>query len=296
MDKSIIISHIKDSVISFVDLNNNTVSTSELDYQITAMQKIDENTIIFSSQNEDGLFNLNLLNGKIDKVVKTSMEFNNLLYNEAENLLFFSDSETDQIGYMDGTSNKIQTRVSVGDGPTSMVYNSNKHQLYVMNTEAASISVVDVNNNEEVLQFPIVERPNGIFYDGENVWIGGHGAYGSLNDQVYIYDPETGEQIDRIEVGLMPVGFYGDQYDQYVYVVCHGENMVYQVDIQTRAVIQAMEVAANPYHITGNRQNIYVTSIDGNALSVIDRSNFQLSEQLQLAEGPYMMILGEEHD
>jgi DNA-binding beta-propeller fold protein YncE len=296
LKEQLIVSHIKESKISFVNLKNNEITTNDLDYRITAMQKLDKNKAIFSGENEDYLYSIDLIDGKLKKLFKVGQGVKDLLYLPEHNLLIFANSINNSIGFLALNNKKILAEVSVGNLPISMAYNSKKEILYVLNAKDSTISVIDIDSKKELNKFSIVERPNGIFFDGQYVWVGGHGSYGTLNKDVYVYDPESGEEIDRVEVGLMPVDFYGDRLSPYFYVICHGSSDVFQINKEDRTVKGKIKVGSNPYDIIGDKENIYVSSIDGNSLSVIEKSTFKLEKNIGLDNGPYLMVLGEENE
>ncbi|MCM3768096.1 YncE family protein [Neobacillus niacini] len=296
LKEQLIVSHIKESKISFVNLKNNEITTNDLDYRITAMQKLDKNKVVISGENEEYLYSLDLINGQLKKIFEVGKGVKDLLYLPEDNLLIFANSINNSIGFINLNNNKIMAEVSVGNLPISMAYNPKKEILYVLNAKDSTISVIDIDLKKELNKFSIVERPNGIFFDGRYVWVGGHGSYGTLNKDVYVYDPERGEEIDRVEVGTMPVDFYGDNTSPYIYVICHGSNNVFRINKEDRTVKSSIEVGSNPYDIIGDTQNIYVSSIDGNSLSVIDKSTFNIERNIGLDNGPYLMILGEANE
>ena len=39
----------------------------------------------------------------------------------------------------------------------------------------------------------------------------------------------SGELVHELEVGLMPIALHGDTESDHLYVVCHGDHMIYQV-------------------------------------------------------------------
>lgn len=296
MKDILMVSNLKKPELSFVDLQTGKLTASDLNFRITSMVKVDRDTIILAGENEDSLYRLQLKQGNLTKLVQTGRGINELLYRLKDHLLYFSNGTKNTVGFYDVRKNKVITEINTDKFPGSMALNEKKNLLYVVNVKGASLSIIDISTKREVAQFPIVERPKGIFFDGKYVWVGGHGPYGSLNENVYIYDPETGKEVDRIKVGVMPVDFYRDDGSADVYVICHGSSSVYKIDINNRSVSKPLQVEANPYDIIGDKQRIYVTSLDGDSLAIIDRSTFTKLKQIRLNNGPHMMILGEENE
>ncbi|MCM3570536.1 YncE family protein [Neobacillus mesonae] len=296
MKDTLIVSNLKKPEISFVDLQKGKLTAGELSFRITSMEKINRDTIILAGENEDSLYRLQLKDGTLTKLSQTGKGINELLYRPKDHLLFFSNGSKNTVGFYDVQKDKVKAEVKTGEFPASMALNEKKNLLYVVNVKGGSLSIINIKTKKEISQFPIVERPKGIFFDGKYIWAGGHGPYGSLNDNIYVYDPETGEEVDHIKAGEMPVGFYGDHSSPYVYAICHGSSSVYRIDRKKRTVSKPLKVGANPYDIIGDKKRIYVTSLDGDSLSIIARDDFTITKQIRLENGPHMMILGEENE
>ncbi|WP_456272191.1 hypothetical protein [Bacillus sp. AK031] len=296
LDGQLMVSHLKEPALSFVNLQDHKITEGNLDFRITAMQKTGPSRVIIAGENEKYLFELDLKDGSYKELVDAGTGINDLLYIPERQLLIFSNGEENTVGVFDLMQEKIIAEVPVGTLPISMAYNPDQETVFVVNAKGPSLSVIDLEAMKMEKEFQIAERPNGIYYDGEYVWIGGHGEYGTLNKEVYVYDPGSGKEVDRVETGVMPVDFYGDVSNPYFYVVCHGSSSVYQINKQTREVSSPIEVGSNPYDIIGDSKRIYVSSIDGNSLTVINQSTFEIEESIPLENGPHLMILGERNE
>jgi YVTN family beta-propeller protein len=293
VDNLLIVSHLKEPMLSYINLKNKKViQTTETKNWITDMKKIDSKHVILSGENEEYLYKLSLENGKVERIAKVGKGINKMLYDSKSNLLFLADSANNNIHFFNVESNKITASVSVDEFPLSMALNSSKNHLYVTNTKSSTVSVIDINKHELLLSFPVIGRPTGLLFDETFLWVGGHGSYGELNETIFIYNPETGEEVDQIEVGLMPVDFYSDSGSSPVYVLCHGSHQLFEIDKKKRSVNQALSIGNNPNAITGDENMLYVTSIDKNTLSFIDRHSFKLAEELKVGNSPHMMIFG----
>ncbi len=127
----------------------------------------------------------------------------------------------------------------------------------------------------------------------KKLWIGGHGSFGKLNSQVHSYDLETGEPGSTVDVGLMPIAIYSDDESPFLYALCHGNHSLYQIDKRTDEVIASLEVGENPNAINGNDEQLFVTNLDGDSVSIINRSSFEIVNELKVPPGPYAIILEE---
>ncbi len=285
-----LITHIKDSVISIFDPSElKVIDTIDIDFTINAIGKQDSNHLLFTKENDTGLFTLNLESGEIKEIVNTLGSGVTNIYDPIESdYIFLADSNLNQVLFYHKKEQEITDRISVELSPMSMTMNTEENLLYVTNIGSASMSVINLEEKRVVKTFPIIDRPSGVFYDGSFVWVGGHGPYGELNKFIYGFDPETGEEIGRIEVGLMPIALYGSESSE-LYVVCHGSHEVYKVNTEAQTVEGQIEVGQNPYHLIYDEPYLYTTSIDGNNISIIEKEPFILKQQINLPLGPYLI-------
>ncbi|RBW69650.1 YncE family protein [Bacillus taeanensis] len=296
VDDVLLLSHLKEPMLSYINLNDKKViETTEIENRITDMKKINKEHVILAGENEEYLYKLSLENGNVERIAKVGKGMNKMLYDSKNKLLFLADSANNNIHFLNVETNHVTASVSVDEFPLSMALNPVKNYLYAANTKSGTVSVIDIHQKEVVSSFPVVGRPNGLLFDGQYLWVGGHGAYGELNSAVYIYNPETGEEIDRIEVGLMPVDLYSDSENAAVYVLCHGSHQLFEINEKTRIVNEVISVGSNPNALTGDENMLYVTSLDENTLSFINRESFKLEKELNVGNSPHMMIFGGEN-
>ncbi|MGE8203597.1 YncE family protein [Heyndrickxia sp. NPDC080065] len=287
-----LITSLKEPYLSFYDISKNKIIKSEkLGFVIKTMGKLSDDVVLFTKENEDGLFTLNLHTGKVNKVDKIGQGISMILPAPELHLCFLSDTEKNQIYFFDTKKMKITSKVTVGNSPVSLALDMEKGELFVADLKNASISTISIEKQKVIRSFPVIERPSSLFFDGNNIWVAAHGPYGKLNNHLYVYDKETGKKVKTIKVGLMPVGFFHPSSSQNLYVICHGSNEVYQVNMKTGSVNNPIEVSENPYFITGHGEKIYVSSLDGNTLSIINQNSFRLEEQIQLKDGPYIIYV-----
>ncbi|WP_456278858.1 hypothetical protein [Bacillus sp. AK128] len=287
----VLITHLKSPSISIYSLDEKEIiETMNVDFTVKAIGKQDSDQAIFTKENENGIYSLNFLDGTIKEITsEIGIGITNILDTSETDYIFLADTKENKVYFFDKKKQIISDEITVGSSPMSMTINPAKNHLYVSNLDSATISVIDIKEKRVVESFPVIDRPSGVFFDGNRLWVGGHGPYGELNKSIYLYDVETGKEENQIEVGLMPIELYSVTKSN-VYVICHGSNEVYQIDTQEQQVKAIIDVSQNPYHIISDEKNLYVTSIDGNHLSIINLDNFTLDRQIALQDGPYLML------
>lgn len=286
----LLITHYKKPQISFYDLKSEKViETKNTGFTIKTIGRLSDNRFLFTKVNEDGLFILNMKTGKVTKMSEIGKGISTIVPVPELHLCFLADSETNQIYYYDMRKNRITNKVSTGNSPISIAVDMEKELLYVANVKSASISTISIPDHKVINSYKVVDRPSAIFFDGSAIWVAAHGPYGKLNNELFIYDATTGKEIKKLKVGLMPVGFFHSNSNSFLYVICHGSNEVYQINLKNDSIKPPIAVSENPYYINGDKNNIYVTSLDGNTLSIINQQSFTLKKQIPVQDGPYII-------
>ncbi|WP_218017019.1 YncE family protein [Halalkalibacter krulwichiae] len=285
----LMVSHLKSSALTFIDLDKNEIMFSkDIRYQLTDLVSIKNGKVVATSRSEKHIFLIDLNIGTIEPIVKVNSGLTGIHYDYLSNLLFVADSTDNQIHIIDLHQNAIVNSVATGKFPTS--FESLDQDIYVLNGESNDITVIGGDTYEEIQTFSVIERPAGMIIDNDILWVGGHGPYGKLNREIIGYDPHTGQQLKKIEVGLMPVAFWTVPSSRYLYVLCHGDHALYKVDKKTNEVTDVVAVGENPNFIWGNQGQIFVSSLDGNKVSIIDKERFQLITEVDVPAGPYSII------
>ncbi|AST91559.1 hypothetical protein BC6307_09820 [Sutcliffiella cohnii] len=288
-EKPIIVSHLKSSDISFI--SNGKISTIPLSFTITDIVET-TNFVVIGSKNDGVLYKLDFEENKIDSLTSKSEGISKLYYEESTGVLFIVNALENSVELVDVENGQTLTKIEVGQYPIDMIVSG--EMGYVLNSESHSVSVIDLKKEEVLFNFPVLERPSGMLLVNDVLYIGGHGKSGVLNNQIYIYSATTGEMMGSKEVGLMPIDFSFDNNTEYIYVVCHGSNEVIKIDSQDLIVKDKLTVASNPNFINSDENYLYVTSLDGNELTIINLSTFRVIDTFTIDNGPFVVIPGGE--
>ncbi|UOQ44248.1 YncE family protein [Halobacillus salinarum] len=293
-EDAVLVSHLKDSGLSFINKDTERVLGSvKLDSAIAAMVRIHKSEIAFTSKNEHVLYLLNTKSGKLKKWGDVGSGVNELIYSPENHQVYLADSDNNQIQVFDTEREKVTVKIPVGKFPLSMTIDHKKNLLYVLNQQSSSIHVINLNTYKVIDEFPTPHLPEGLLLKGSKLFVGGHGpVHGKLNKYVYIFDPSTGEEVGEVKVGLMPVSFYSPSDSSEVYVVCHGSSELYKFSVADPSETHKLKVGTNPFEVTGSDKRIYVSSMDSNSLSIINKDSFQITSKINISGGPFSIIEG----
>ncbi|MGE6630188.1 YncE family protein [Bacillus sp. NPDC077027] len=288
-----VISQLKKASFSIVDLHKNKLLSSiDLKHPLTDLIQINSNQIIATSKEDESLIEIDLNKGTSTQYMEVHRGLTSLAYDPASHTLFVADSEENLIHFIDMKKKKVKTTVKTGKLPSSMVF-SPSGELFVLNAESNTVSIIDTTKAKTVRTISVLDRPSGIHYDGHSIWVGGHGRTGTLNKSIFAYDPDTGERQKEIKLGVMPVAFFAEKDSSVLYVLCHGDHVLYKVNTETGKLLGSVETGQNPNYVTAGTTSIYVSNLDDNSVAVIDKKSMMIKNRLHVPSGPYAIVLEE---
>ncbi|WP_026674018.1 YncE family protein [Alkalihalobacterium bogoriense] len=289
----IMVAHVKEETMTFLDSEQGEVLLAENShFPITEMLDIGDEKVVATSQSESSLLLYDIGKGKVTPFLKMNKGLTALEYDFSSKSLYVTDISNNLVHLIDMNHEKLVQSMEVGTFPTDLEFGNEK--LFVLSAEENVVTVTDLKLETVFQTIPVLERPSGMYFDGEIIWVGGHGPFGQLNKKIYGYDPKTGNVVGEIEVGLMPIDFFGVKDAPYFYVLCHGNHHVYKVEKKKKEVRASLEVGLNPNFITGNSELLYVSNLDGDSISIINKEAFERIEDVPVSAGPYAILLLEE--
>ncbi|GLF88977.1 hypothetical protein Saga11_02360 [Bacillus safensis] len=288
-----VISQLKKASFSIVDLQKNkTISSVDLKHPLTDLIQINKDVIIATSKEGQSLIEINLKKGTATAYMDVKKGLTSLTYDATSHTLIAADSQKNVVYLIDTQHKKIKATVKTGKLPSSMTLSSSGI-LFVLNAESHTVSVIDIEKEKNIRTFSVLERPSGIHFDGQSIWIGGHGKSGTLNQSIFAYDPKTGKKQREIKLGVMPVAFFSEKKSSILYVLCHGDHTLYKVDTKTNKRLASVETGQNPNYITADTTSIYVSNLDDNSVSIFDKHSLIMKNRLNVPSGPYAIVLEE---
>ncbi|MFA8439829.1 YncE family protein [Pueribacillus sp. YX66] len=287
----VLITHIKEPMLAVVDLKKSKIIYEEVfEFNIQSLARIDHHQLAVAGKLESEVLLIDLYNGEVRTLLSPVSSVTDLFYDDAHQMLVLTDAKHNEAVLFDMDKEEIIKRIKVGSYPNSI--SADESFLYVLNGDHGTVSVIDLFTYEVVRTFPVVEHPTDIVVNGRNVWVGGHGSYGELNEYVHIYDASTGKLVEKVKAGSMPIAFYTDERDEDMFVLSHGSNEMHIIDKESFRVKEKIETSDNPYYVTADEQHIYVTALDGDTLLLVDRKTYAVTEEYALQAGPYGIVLG----
>ena len=287
-DRQLFVSHIKEPIVSVID-ENQVQAELELPFVVSDML-IAGDQLLLSSQTEDNLYALNLKTQNLAPLGKVKEGITKLAYDGEH--LYAALADSNEIVQMKLDPFTIEKTVKTDAHPHSMTFAGT--MLYVTNVYGHTVQAIDTTDMTVKERFRILDRPNGIAWINGGLVVGGHGAYGKLNESVYHFSLDEKKTDQTVETGLMPIEVI--QSGSNLLVLNHGSGDVVKLDAATLETTGKVTVGANPYYGIVSNGNLYVSSMDADIVSEIDIKSFTVTNEFPTTSGPHALALEEEDD
>lgn len=286
----LLITHVKEPLLTVIDLKKQEVIQEDtLPFTVQSFAKMDQK-LVMANKGAQEVLTLDLATGKIRPLTSAISSITDLWYDQEEKMLYMTDAGSDELLIFDPARGKITKRIKVGKYPQAI--SLHKPFLYILNGEETSVSVIELATHKVIHTFPVVEHPTDLIATDKHIWVGGHGPYGDLNQHVYVYAAPGGQLVEKIKAGSMPIALYRDKLGNQMLSVSHGSNELHVIDCDALQVKRSIATGENPYYVTGDKDHIYVTTLDGEQLMVFDRKTLAVKQVYALRAGPYGILLG----
>ncbi|MGD7053974.1 YncE family protein [Sutcliffiella horikoshii] len=289
-DSVMYISHLKENAITALDLSTGKEEKVSLPFRFSSIVEKKPGIFLASVKEEESLYEVNIKENKISPYMEIEAGILELKYDRENDLLYTANGKTNNIQVIDVEKKEVLKEVRVGEYPSKMVHHGER--LYVLASKSGEINVMDTSTNNIMNSFSVNERPEGLHFDGKNIWTGGHGATGELNEEVFAYDPETGREVKTVTTGLMPIQISQVSGNSSIYVLSHGDHSLTKFSPDTFEVEKKINVGDNPSFMIADEENLYVSSLDGDEVIVLDQDSLDVVDKYEIANGPYLLFKG----
>ena len=159
---------------------------------------------------------------------------------------------------------ELLAQAATGNYPMSMI--AHDGNLYVVNFKDEILSVFSLDLTEKT-KWDIPNSSHGLLVNGNELWLGGHGAGSSPNRVIKRYNMETGELLGEIEAPMMPINMTKAA-NGHIFAVSHGSSTVYEIS-EKGEVLASFKAGANPFAIATFGDSIVLAGYDDHQLYFI---------------------------
>ncbi|WP_404448606.1 YncE family protein [Sutcliffiella horikoshii] len=286
----IYVSHLKENALTALNLSTGSQEKVSLPFTFSSIVEMEPGIIMASVKEEESLYEINTMENTITEFMDIEEGVLELLYDKDNKLLYTLYGKSSKLQVIDLEKKEVVQVANVGEYPSKMIKDGER--IFVLAAGSGEVYIMDTHKYEISHSFSVNERPEGLHFDGKYIWIGGHGATGEINEKVFAYDPQTGEEILAKETGLMPIQISQIADTSSIYVLSHGDHSLTKLNKDTYEVEKKINVADNPSYMIANGSNLYVSSLDGDEVTVLDQDSLDIIEEYEVSNGPFLLFKG----
>lgn len=289
------VSHQEQQLMTWIDPSENgIIMESELPFTVSDMiyvSSLDE--IVLASNEEQVLYTLDPQTGLLEVAQEMDSGINELYYAEEIGRMFAADIETNSVTMFE-LGHTLQESdyetASTGEHPISLTYGTETNRLYLLNVYDNQIQAFTLEPFKKTEEAQIHERPEGLLAAEDQLFIGGHGGDGNLNENTYIHSPNSFEPVDAITTGLMPIDFSYHEAFESIYILSHGSHELQQLNSSSFDIENSLDLPFNPYYSLLTEETMFVSALDGDQVVSIDPENLTINESIDVSPQPHTMI------
>lgn len=282
----VFVAHLKEPLLTVIDADSeDIIGELELPFVASDLVLVD-GRLILSSVEEEQLYAFDFGTQALDAIGEVGTGVSKLM--AVDGSLYAAHATQDRVSKVSVEPFAVEATAETDEHPQSLAYGGG--EVFIANVYGHSVQALDPETLEITASHRIIDRPNGLAYMDGNLLVGGHGPSGELNRELVNYSLVDGEVTERIEVGLMPIEVLAGEGS--FYVLNHGSHEVVELG-EDLAEQGRLSVADNPYYGTLHAGRLYVSSLDGDTVTVIDTERFEKLSEIPVSSGPHAMVIRE---
>ncbi|WP_339149243.1 MULTISPECIES: YncE family protein [unclassified Sutcliffiella] len=286
----IYVSHLKENALTALDLSTGSQEKVSLPFRFSSIVEMEPGKFMASVKEEESLYEINTMENKVTEFMDIEEGVLELLYDQDNKLLYTVNGKSSKLQVIDLEKKEVVLEVNVGEYPSKMVKYGER--LFVLAAGSGEVYILDTYKNDITNSFSVNARPEGLHFDGKYIWTGGHGETGEMNEKVFAYDPETGDEMLSKETGLMPIQISQITDTSSIYVLSHGDHSLTKLNRDTYEVEKKIHVGDNPSYMIADGSNLYVSSLDGDEVFVLEKDSLDVIEEYGVQGGPFLLFKG----
>ncbi|MBW7651168.1 YncE family protein [Anoxybacillus sp. ST4] len=281
--------NIKEQSLSFIDYNTKQlITTWQVKKPITKVAILpDGDTIVLFGQDMDEIIAYTLSTGREARRWSVEKGVTDVLVTERDLLVVNEKKGTVSIMTFDG---KVKDVIATPPSPFSVIEDDKHNQWIIIHFKNGAISFIDRTTKRVTRTVDTLNSAVSGFVVPETneLWVGGHGSGTTIQQEAYIHSLVDGRLITRVKAETMPIQF--SQTNEAIYVLCHGSNMLYAFDRDTKRLIRELNIGANPFAMTKAKNDLVIASYDSNELLFVDEKTFKQTNTVSVGHGPFYIF------
>ncbi|WP_391203711.1 YncE family protein [Psychrobacillus sp. L4] len=270
--------------IDFISNKHKIIQTWKLEAAYTGFTLVSKDYIFLYGYSLNEAVLIQLSTGK--KVATYSIHEGSSFAYAVGDSIYVANGKENTVTLLDLKGKEVE-KAEAGRYPMSMI--ADEKYLYVINFKDTFLSVFTLKDLQLVTTWDIPTSSHGLYMNGNELWIGGHGAGSQPNKVIRKYNLQSGQLQGEIEASMMPIGFAQASNGQ-IYVVSHGSNYVREFT-KEGDLMSSIKVGANPFSINTFDDTVVVAGYDDHDVYFLQ--NGKIINKVSVGKGPFQLITRE---
>lgn len=272
-----------EGTIDFISTKQEVMETWQLDASYTGFTLVSDNLLLLYGFTLKEAVLIELSTGE-QLATLDVQEGTTFAYVYEENI-YIANGKENTVSLFNKKGESL-AQAATGNYPMSMI--AHDSNLYVVNFKDEILSVFSLDLKEKT-KWDIPTSSHGLLVNGNELWLGGHGAGSRPNRVIYRYDMENGELLGEIEAPMMPINMTKAT-NGHIFAVSHGSSTVYEMS-ENGEVLASFKIGANPFAITTFKNSIVLAGYDDHQLYFIQRG--KVTNSIHVGKGPFQLVVRE---
>ena len=212
--------------------------------------------------------------------------------------IFVTNEKDDTVSVINPESLEVVATIDVGERPRGIGFSPDGSELYVAVSEENAIAVIDPVAMTVVRKFESGDDPETFdVHPNGNIYISNED-----DAKASVFDPNTGEQVAVIKVGIEPEGVAASPDGKWVVVTSESTSMLHFIGVPEHKIKHNVLVGARPRSavFSGDSKFVYATSEISGEVKKIDTATGKIVLKNYLGDDKakpmqILMSKGEDH-
>lgn len=209
--------------------------------------------------------------------------------------LYVANSDSNSITVLDLNTLETLLHIPTDAMPHGMVLTRDQERLVIANRDAKTLTLVATATNQKLSTIPVPSHPwhLQISTKGDIIFVANYSHLNGAKGKIECYASDTMAHLETITLGSMPVELIEEGDTGLLYVTDSDLALVYIYHLAEKRVVKAIEVNPMPHGVAmdSERKLLYITSVQGNQVDVIDCRKHHLMKSIPVGKEPTSIVV-----
>jgi len=237
---------------------------------------------------------LDLVNEKIIDTIFVGSCPSQVVLCHKYNHIYVANTDSNSVSILNMDTLKLIIQIPTGEMPHGMAMTKDQERVFVGNYGSREITEISTKTNEKVRNHKVNCNPWHLRIDdsGELLFAVNYSDQFNRKGKIVIYETKTLKEIQKINIGKMPVESISDKNNEYLYITDSDVDCVHIYDLKKSIYSGMIKVSSTPHGIEldNEKGRLFVTSIQENVVDVINIYTREVVQNILVGKEPTSII------